>query len=222
VAACRATHTKKAGKKRRSKSATTAAAAAVSPSATALMSAAELSALMGGSEFSSNIPEVEACEAKPQIGFMTSEVGLRQPSLPAAFNFPGIKPTPLFVKTFKSVARDDERTYTNSVSPTGVRQRPTLQALLGSVNPPDCPESVLAMDDYPLVRIGDTFEMGIKMTKKAAKKQNSWQILEPAGHSAFGLCNDVVKIEFESFYYDYCSGIVTIRPRCYIVACVHV
>ena len=76
------------------------------------------------------------------------QVGLLKPSLPAAFNFDGVKPKPLFFKTFKSVARDDSMVYTDSMSPTGVRQRPTLQAMLCSTNPPDCPESVLNVDEY--------------------------------------------------------------------------
>lgn len=200
VAACRETHAR-SGKKKRSKSANAVSNSTPSPSS--------VTALVSAAGFASNIPEVEACEAKPQIGFMTSEVGLRQPSLPVAFNIPGVKPKSLFVKTFKSVARDDERTYADSLSPTGVRQRPTLQALLGSVDPPDCPESVLSMDEYPLVRIGDTFEMGIKLSKEVTGKANIWQTLQPHEHSAFGLCNDSIKIEFESYYYDYCSGIVS-------------
>jgi len=204
VDACRLSHTK-GQRKGKSKSKTAAAAAAAAAADDMLTSPKETTG------FASHIPEVEAIDAKPQIGFMTSEVGLRQPSLPEAFNYHGVKPTSLFIKTFKSVARDDDRTYTDSVSPSGARQRPTLQALLGSVDPPDCPESVLAMDEYPLVRIGDTFEIGIRLSKKPSKKQNMWQILEPHGHAAFSLCNYDVKVEFESYYYDYCSGIVCLR-----------
>lgn len=139
--------------------------------------------------------------------------GLKQPEVPSTFDFPGIVAQSLLIRTFRCVSRDESQQLALA-SPTSPRQRPTLQSLFVPPTPPACPEDVADMDAYPLLRIGDTFEIGFTLHVETEITSPHWRILDADKHAAFALCNGSTKVAFESYYYDFYTGIVCLRCQC--------